>query len=190
MYQLKVILATTREGRKGPAVAAWFMEWLKQQHDFEAELIDLKAVDLPFLDEPEHPKLRRYHHDHTKRWSRMINPADAFVFVTCEYNYGFPAPLKNALDFIYYEWNYKPAAFVSYGGIGAGVRAVRMLKEVVTTQKMVPLFEAVHIPFFTDHVNDEGKFIPTEGMIKSAEIMMKELLKWTKGLKGMREAEK
>ena len=190
MYQLKVILASTREGRKGPAVATWFMEWLKLQHDFEAELIDLKAVDLPFLDEPEHPKLRRYHHDHTKKWSRMIDPADAFVFVTCEYNYGFPAPLKNALDFIYHEWNYKPAAFVSYGGIGAGVRAVQMLKEVVTTQKMVPLFEAVHIPFFTNHINEEGEFIPTEGLIKSAEIMMKELLKWTKGLKAMREAEK
>ncbi|TAN12386.1 MAG: NAD(P)H-dependent oxidoreductase [Chitinophagaceae bacterium] len=190
MYQLKVILATTREGRKGPAVAAWFMEWLTLQHDFEAELIDLKAVNLPFLDEPEHPKLRRYHRDHTKRWSKMIDPADAFVFVTCEYNYGFPAPLKNALDFIYHEWNYKPAAFVSYGGIGAGVRAVQMLKEVVTTQKMVPLFEAVHIPFFTNHINEEGEFIPTESMIRSAEIMMKELLKWTKGLKAMREAEK
>lgn len=190
MYNLKVILATTREGRKGPAVAAWFMKWLEQQRDFDPELIDLKEVNLPFLDEPEHPKLRRYHHEHTKRWSARIDPADAFVFVICEYNYGFPATLKNALDFIYQEWNYKPVAFVSYGGIGAGARAVQMIKEVVTTQKMVPLFEAVHIPFFAKHINAEGEFIATDTMIKSAEVMMKELLKWTKGLKAMREAEK
>ncbi|MGH2643392.1 MAG: NADPH-dependent FMN reductase, partial [Chitinophagaceae bacterium] len=129
-------------------------------------------------------------HEHTKRWSGMIEPADAFVFITCEYNYGFPAPLKNALDFIYQEWNYKPVAFVSYGGIGAGVRAVQMIKEVITTQKMVPLSEAVHIPFFVSHINDDGVFIPTESIEKSAHIMMKELLKWTKGLKAMRDAEK
>lgn len=186
MYQLKVILASTRSERKGPKVADWFMETLRAYPDFEAELLDLKEINLPFLDEPEHPKLRRYRHEHTKAWSRMIDAADAFVFVTCEYNYGFPAPLKNALDFIYHEWNYKPAGFVSYGGIGAGVRAVQMLKEVVTTQRMMPLPEAVHIPFFASHINEDGKFVGYDSLDRSVQTMMDELLRWTEALKTMR----
>src|SRR5690348_8280639 len=164
MYQLKVILATTREGRKGPSVADWFMELVKKEQDFEAELLDLKAIGLPFMDEPEHPRFRRYHHEHTKRWSGIIDSADAFVFVTCEYNYGMPAPLKNALDFLYQEWNYKPVGFVSYGGISGGIRAVQMLKLVVTAQKMMPLAEGVHIPFFAKRIDEAGQFHGDEGL--------------------------
>lgn len=186
MYQLKVILGSTRSGRKGIKVAEWFMEMLKGQQDFEVELLDLKTIDLPFLDEPEHPRLRHYQHQHTKEWSKVIDSADAFVFVTCEYNYGFPAPLKNALDFLFQEWNYKPVGFVSYGGIGGGIRAVQMLKEVVTTQKMMPLPEAVHIPFFTNHINEAGKFEGNEFLDKSVNNMMGELLRWTKALKTIR----
>lgn len=187
MYQLKVILATTREARKGPAVAEWFMDLLKKQDDFEAELLDLKKINLPFLDEPEHPRLRHYRHEHTIQWSRIIDSADAYVFVTCEYNHGLPAPLKNALDFVYQEWNYKPAAFVSYGGIAAGTRAVQMLVEVVSAQKMMPIPEAVHIPFFAKRINEEGKFISDEKLDQSAYVMLKELVRWTKALKTMRE---
>jgi NAD(P)H-dependent FMN reductase len=186
MFQLKVILATTRSGRQGPAVADWFMNLLKEQHDFEAELLDLKKINLPFLDEPEHPRLRHYHHEHTKNWSRIIDAADAFVLVTCEYNYGYPAPLKNALDFLYHEWAYKPVAFVSYGGIAGGTRAVQMLKQVVTAQKMMPLPEAVHIPFFAKRIDNTGKFISDESLDASARAMMEELLRWTKALKPMR----
>jgi len=187
MYQLKVILATTREGRKGPSVADWFMELVKKEQDFEAELLDLKAIGLPFMDEPEHPRFRRYHHEHTKRWSGIIDSADAFVFVTCEYNYGMPAPLKNALDFLYQEWNYKPVGFVSYGGISGGIRAVQMLKLVVTAQKMMPLAEGVHIPFFAKRIDEAGQFHGDEGLDKSVHVMMDELLKWTRALKEMRK---
>ncbi|HEX5553884.1 MAG TPA: NAD(P)H-dependent oxidoreductase [Chitinophagaceae bacterium] len=187
MFQLKVILATTRTGRKGPAVADWFMDLLKQQTDFEVELLDLKVINLPFLDEPEHPRLRHYQHAHTKQWSKIIDGADAFVIVTCEYNYGYPAPLKNALDYLYHEWNDKPVGFVSYGGIAGGTRSVQMLKQVVTAQKMMPLAEAVHIPFFAKHINDEGKFIGNEVLDGSAHTMMHELLKWTRALKDMRK---
>lgn len=186
MFQLRVILASTRAGRKGPAVAAWVMDILKQQDQFDAALLDLKEINLPFLDEPEHPRLRHYQHEHTRQWSKMIDPADAFIFVTCEYNYGYPASLKNALDFLYHEWNYKPCAFVSYGGIAGGTRAVQMLKQVVTAQKMMPLPEAVHIPFFTNHINEEGKFISDHGLDQSARLMITELARWTKALKSMR----
>lgn len=186
MFQLKVILASTRSGRKGPVIAQWFLKQLEAQHDFEVELLDLKEVNLPFLDEPEHPTLRHYHHEHTKKWSKLIDGADAFVFVTCEYNFGYPAPLKNALDYLYHEWNYKPVGFVSYGGVAGGTRAVQMLKQVVTAQKMMPLNEAVYIPFFARHINQEGIFVPDDPLDESAKILIRELARWTAALKGLR----
>lgn len=186
MYQLKVIIASTRPGRKGPAIAYWLVEMLKGQSDFEIELLDLKEIDLPFVDEPEHPRLQQYQHEHTKKWSKKINAADAFIFVTPEYNFGYPATLKNALDFLYQEWTYKPLGFVSYGGISGGTRSVQMLKQVVTALKMVPLTEAVHIPYFNKHIDDEGEFIGDEGHVHMAQGLFKELVRWTKQLKTMR----
>jgi NAD(P)H-dependent FMN reductase len=186
MYQLKVILASTRAARKGPAVARWFMDQLRGHSEFNAELIDLKELDLPFLDEPEHPRLKHYQHEHTKRWSAMIDGADAFVIVTCEYNFGYPAPLKNALDFLYQEWNNKPVGFVGYGGIAGGTRAIQMLKQVVTAQKMMPLAEAVYIPFFTNHIAEDGTFNGDAALDKSAQVMISELARWAGALKPLR----
>lgn len=182
MYQLKVIVASTRPGRKGPAIAKWLMDLLNKQSDFEVELIDLKEVNLPFMDEAEHPRFQKYQHEHTKAWSKRIAAADAFIFVTPEYNFGYPATLKNALDFLYQEWTYKPVGFVSYGGIAGGTRAVQMLKQVVTAMKMVPLVEGVNVPFFTKYIDDEERFIGDEGHIRAAEGMLKELLWWTQKL--------
>ncbi len=188
MYQLKVILASTRTARKGPAVADWFMKVAGAYKDtFEVTLLDLKEVNLPFLDEPEHPRLQHYKHEHTKRWSGIIDSADAYVIITCEYNFGYPAPLKNALDFVYKEWNNKPVAFVGYGGIAGGTRAVQMLKQVVTAQKMMPLAEAVYIPFFARFIDEAGVFQADETLKKSADAMMEALIPWTKALKYMRE---
>lgn len=187
MHQLKVILASTRPERKGPLVADWFMEILDENDKFESELLDLKEIDLPFLDEPEHPQKQQYQHAYTKKWSEKIDEADAYVFVTCEYNYGLPATLKNALDFLYQEWTYKPAAFVSYGGVAGGARAVQMLKQVVTTQKMMPIFEGVQIPFFAKHINENGVFEGLEVQEQAAQAMLKELALWTEGLKQMRQ---
>lgn len=183
MYQLKVIVASTRPGRKGPAVAKWFMDILNEQSDFEVELIDLKELNLPFMDEPEHPRLQKYQHEHTKVWSKKIAGADAFVFVTPEYNFGYPATLKNALDFLYQEWTYKPVGFVSYGGIAGGTRAVQMLKQVVTALKMVPIVEAVNIPYFTKYMDDEGRFLGNEEYARMAQGLLKELMWWTNKLK-------
>lgn len=185
MIDLKIILASTRPGRKGPAVAEWVMTQAKAHDAFKAELLDLAVINLPFLDEKEHPRLKKYEHQHTKDWSAKIDPADAFIFVTCEYNFSFPAPLKNALDFLYQEWNHKPAAFVSYGGIAGGIRAVEALKNVLVAQKMTPLTESVHIPFFTQHIVD-GVFQADEKLNKSAEAMFKSLQQWVPALKMMR----
>ena len=186
MYNLKIIVASTRPGRKGPAVAAWIYEALKSNPAFSTELLDLAVINLPFLDEPEHPRLQKYQHQHTKDWSAKIDSGDAFLIVTPEYNFGYPAAIKNALDFLYNEWCYKPVAFVSYGGIAAGTRCTQMLKQVVTAQKMMPVTEAVNIPFFTTHINAEGVFVPTETITKSANVMIGELTRWTEALKPMR----
>lgn len=187
MYKLRIIIASTRPGRKGPAVAAWIEEVCKANPQFETVVLDLAEINLPMLDEPEHPRLKKYVHEHTKKWSAAIDEADAFLIVTCEYNFGYPAPLKNALDYLFLEWNYKPVAFVSYGGIAGGTRSVQQLKQVVTAQKMMPVTESVNIPFFTKHIDAQGKFNGDEHLSKSADDMLKELLKWTESLSLMRQ---
>lgn len=176
MPKLHVILASTRPGRAGEPIADWFVERAIAHGAFDVELVDLAEVALPFMDEPNHPRLRRYTHEHTKAWSARVDSADAFVFVTPEYNYGLTAPLKNAIDYLHFEWQHKPVGFVSYGGVAAGTRAVQMLKQVVTTLKMVPLFEAVNIPFHTRFIDEEGALSANEVMVKAAAAMLDELV--------------
>lgn len=187
MFNLKIIVASTRPGRKGPAVAEWIYAVCKEKGGFNVELLDLAEINLPFLNEPKHPRLKEYVHDHTKAWSQTIEEGDAFIIVTSEYNFGYPAPLKNALDYLFQEWNYKPVGFVSYGGISAGTRAVQQLKQVVTAQKMMPITESVNIPFFTSHIDAEGKFNANETLSRSASDMLSELEKWTAALAPMRK---
>lgn len=186
MLNLKIILASTRPGRKGPSVAAWFYDIAAKHPAFNTELLDLAVINLPFLDEPMMPRFKKYEKQHTKDWSAMIEPADAFVIVMSEYNYCFPATIKNALDFLSQEWEYKPVAFVSYGGISGGIRAVQMLKQVVTALKMMPMAEGVAIPAFTKRIDEQGKFNSDEGLDKSATGMLNELNKWGMALKPMR----
>jgi NAD(P)H-dependent FMN reductase len=187
MPKLHIIIASTRPGRVGPAVARWFHQFALGHGTFEVELVDLAEVGLPLLDEPAHPRLRQYQHEHTKRWSASVEAADVFVFVTPEYNYGPPPSLVNALDYLYAEWNYKPVGFVSYGGISGGIRSVQMTKQIVTTLKMVPLVEAVPIPFVGQHLDgNTGVFQPTENHQKAAGEMLDELLRWAEALKPLR----
>ena len=187
MYSLKIIIASTRPGRKGISVANWFIELAKKDPNFNVEVLDLEKINLPFLDEPNHPKFQKYTKEHTKEWSKTIDAADAFVFVIPEYNYSMPPTLLNAIDYLFKEWNYKPVGLVSYGGISGGLRAAQMSKLQITTVKMMPLSEGVAIPFFEKHIDESGKFISYELADKSAEVLLKELLKWTEALKPMRE---
>ena len=186
MYNLKIIIASTRPGRKGPALANWIFDVAKKHTEFSVELLDLAEINLPFLDEPNHPRFQKYTKEHTKKWSATIAAADAFIFVTPEYNFGYPATLKNALDFLYNEWTYKPVAFVSYGGIAGGTRSMQALKQVISAMNMVPVVEAVNVPFFTKYIDEQNKFNADEGINKAAGGMMKELLKWTETLHQMR----
>ena len=184
---LQIIIASTRPGRIGFPVAQWFEQAALQHGGFEVELVDLAAVNLPFMDEPNHPRLRRYEHQHTKDWSATIDRADAYVFVTPEYNYGFNAVLKNAIDFLHQEWLHKPVGFVSYGGVAAGTRAVQMLKQVVTTLKMMPVFGSVNIPFVAQFLDEEDRIQPNEIMITAARVMLDELLETTLALQSLRK---
>jgi NAD(P)H-dependent FMN reductase len=141
MHMLKVAIVTgsTRPGRHNDAVAQWVYGIAKARTDAEFELVDIADYNLPLLDEPMSPLLGQYTHEHTKAWSKKIASFDAYVFVTPEYNHSTSGALKNALDYLYREWNNKAAGFVSYGGAG-GVRAVEHLRLVlaelmVATQK-------------------------------------------------------
>jgi NAD(P)H-dependent FMN reductase len=185
--QLQVFVCSTRPARRAPLVAAWFVEQAQAHGRFDVEVVDLAAVGLPLFDEPRHPRLRQYEHEHTKAWSATVTRADAFVFVTPEYDHGTPAPLVNALDYLVHEWAYKPVGFVSYGGVSAGTRGVQMTKQLVVTLKMMPMFETVAIPFFTRYFNaDTGAFDPGEEQAKAASVMLDELLRWAGALRPLR----
>lgn len=183
--KLHVIVVSTRPGRGGLAVAHWFEGRAKDHAGFDVALVDLAEVNLPFLDEPKHPRFQDYKQEHTRKWSATVTAADAFVFVTPEYNYGMAPTLLNALDFLYKEWNYKPAAFVSYGGVSGGSRSQQMAKLVVTSLRMMPIPEAVTIPFYDRGVKD-GVFSGDENQAKAAKGMLDELLRWTNALRTMR----
>lgn len=184
--RLLVIVASTRPGRIGPSVGDWFAAQAAGHGAFEVEVADLAELALPFMDEPIHPAMRAYEHEHTKRWSATVDAADAFVFVTPEYNFTFTAPLKNALDYLYHEWARKPAGIVSYGGASGGMRATQALKPVLTTLKMMPLPEGVAIHGVHAKIED-GAFIPDEGTTRAAGTMLDELTLWAGTLANMRE---
>jgi NAD(P)H-dependent FMN reductase len=178
MFNLTVIVASTRPGRVGPSVGRWLTARARQHGAFEVHVVDLAAVNLPFLDEPEHPSLHLYSKPHTRSWSKTVSAADAFVFVMPEYNFGFSAPLKNALDFLYDEWADKPVGFVSYGMTSAGLRAVQMIKQVVTTLRMMPVTDAVSIPL-RQHLDAAGVLHPDDTMEAAATSMLNELERLT-----------
>jgi NAD(P)H-dependent FMN reductase len=184
---LQIVIASTRPGRVGLPVAEWFRGRAEAHGGFELDVVDLAELDLPFMDEPNHPRLRRYEHQHTKDWSARVAAADAFVFVMPEYNYGFNAPLKNALDFLHHEWAYKPAGLVSYGGVSAGTRAAQMIKQVFSSLRIQPLFAAVSIPFVAQLVDDEGRVEANETMGEAASAMLDELVRVEAALRPLRE---
>jgi NAD(P)H-dependent FMN reductase len=188
MAKLEIIIASTRPGRAGLPVGRWVEAEARAHGAFsEIEVVDLAELDLPMMDEPQHPKFGQYIHQHTRDWSAKVAEADAFVFVMPEYNYGFTAPLKNAIDYLHKEWYYKPVGLASYGGVAAGARAAQMVKQVVTTLKMTPIFEAVLIPFVGQFIDEEGNFVPNDILVASAKAMFEELLRVSEALRPLRE---
>jgi NAD(P)H-dependent FMN reductase len=186
MPTLLVVIASTRPGRVGLPVAEWFAAHARAHGAFDVDVADLAEIGLPLIDEPNHPRLRRYTKQHTIDWSARVEAADAFVFVTPEYNYSAAPALINALDYLATEWHYKPATFVSYGGVAAGTRSVQMTKLLVTTLKMYALPEAVAIPFVQQVLDDDGRIEPSESMINAANAMLDELVRVEAALRVLR----
>jgi NAD(P)H-dependent FMN reductase len=186
MRRLQIIIASTRPGRVGLPVGRWFESQARAHGAFEIDVVDLAELGLPLMDEPNHPRLRQYTRRHTQEWSARVDAADAFVFVMPEYNYGFTAPLKNAIDYLHHEWHYKPVGFVSYGGVAAGTRAVQMVKQVVTALKMTPLFEAVAIPFVAQFIDEDGQLQANEIMLQAGRAMLDELVRVSDALRPLR----
>jgi NAD(P)H-dependent FMN reductase len=189
MPKLMIVVASTRPGRVGLPVAEWFRDRVETHAGFdEIDFADLAEIALPFMDEPNHPRLGRYEHQHTKDWSARVAAADAFVFVMPEYNYGFTAPLKNAIDFLHNEWKHKPVGLVSYGGVSAGTRAAQMVKQVVTTLSMMPVNEAVSIPFVAQFLDDEMVVQPNDTMQEASLVMLDALVRTEAALRQLRAA--
>ncbi|MEU8004814.1 NAD(P)H-dependent oxidoreductase [Catellatospora sp. NPDC049111] len=169
------VVASTRPGRVGHVIGDWFARVAAAHGGFEVHVVDLAELDLPFHDEPGQPVAGGpYAREHTRRWSETTDAADAFVFVMPEYNRGYSAPLKNALDYLYREWHHKPAGFVGYGMSSAGMRAVEQLKPVLSALRMVPLAESVNI-HLRQAVDADGALAPNPAMDASARGMLDEL---------------
>jgi NAD(P)H-dependent FMN reductase len=186
---LQVIIGSTRPGRVGSAVADWIIDRARARGDFEVEVADLAVLNLPIFDEPNHPRLRQYVNQHTKDWSEIVERSDAFVFVIPEYNYGFNAATKNAIDYLNQEWQNKPAGIVSYGGVAAGTRAAQMLKQVMSALKIVPVTDSVNIPFVSEKLDEDRRLKPNEIMEAAAAAMLDELARWAQALRPLRASQ-
>lgn len=188
MPNIQVILGSTRQGRSGERVARWFMSHADARTDLDVELVDLRDWPLPFFDQQAPPMMGRYSDPAQLRWAAQIARADGYVLVTPEYNHGYPAVLKNALDHLFAEWNGKPVGFVGYGGPGGGLRAVEQLRQVVVELEMVPMRQQVSIAYIYAAFDPEGRLLAPDGPDRQASGVLDELARWTRQLAAARDA--
>lgn len=161
--RLMVINSSVRKGQVGEKIQAWTQEVLKDDAELELDIVDLREVDLPLLDEEVNPSNNEGNYANPKgaEWAKRVGKADAFLFITAEYNHGPTAAIKNALDWVYHEWRYKPAGFVSYGGAAAGTRAVQQLKQIFLHLDIYPVHYSVHLRIWGGDVDENGRPLPT-----------------------------
>lgn len=187
---IKIILASTRQGRFGDKPAQWILDLVKKSEGVNVELLDLKEWELPPFTEPVPPSMMtgEYRTPEINRWAEKIKEADGFIMVTPEYNHGYPSSLKNNIDYLAREWYKKPVAFVSYGAAG-GVRAVEQLRQVIVQLQMAPVSGAVHImsPWLLTNEDGSLKAGVLDSYVAPAQEMIKQLLWWTEALKNARE---
>ncbi|MBE0595899.1 MAG: NAD(P)H-dependent oxidoreductase [Desulfuromonadales bacterium] len=184
MLKIAIIIGSTRPGRVGEAVARWVEAIAQKRGDADYDLVDIKDFNLPLLDEPVPPSQGKYSQPHTKDWAAKIAAFDAFVFVTPEYNHGIAGALKNAIDFLYAEWNNKAAGFVSYGSIG-GARAVEQLRLVMGELQVADVRSQVMLSLFTDFENFTV-FKPHPRHEASVNAMLDQVIAWGGALKSLR----
>jgi NAD(P)H-dependent FMN reductase len=184
MVQLAIMIGSTRPGRVGEAVARWVHDLAGRREDAAFELVDIRDFNLPLLDEPVPPAQGRYSQEHTRRWAEKIDSFDGYVFVTPEYNHGISGALKNAIDFLYREWNNKAAGFVGYGSAG-GTRAVEHLRLVMAEVQVATVRNQVALSLFTDFENFT-RFKPDPRHEKTLQGMLGQLVAWAGALRGLR----
>lgn len=184
--KVKIILGSTRPGRIVPIVGKWVEDLAREQNGFDVEVVDLKEIDLPLLDEAGHPRAQAYEHEHTKKWAAKIAEADAFVFLTPEYN-SFPsAALVNAIQALAVEWERKVAAVVSYGGVSGGMRAAQELRQLLVNMNVMALPQSVPVPFVFNFIGDDGVLRPEQPVVDGLKGMFGELSVWGEALKPAR----
>ena len=184
MIKIGIIIGSTRPGRKAEVVARWAYDIARKRKDAEFDLVDIADFNLPLLDEPMPPAFGQYSHDHTRAWSAKIASFDGYVFVTPEYNHGTSGALKNAIDFLYHEWNNKAAGFIAYGGT-MGARAVENLRLVMAELQVATVRAQVGLSLFTDFENFTV-FKPAEMQQKNVNGMLDQVIAWSGALKPLR----
>ncbi len=184
MLKIAVIVGSTRPGRVGESVAKWVYEVANKRNDAEFDLVDIKDFNLPLLDEPMRPSIGQYSKQHTKTWAAKIDSFDGYVFVTPEYNHSICGALKNAIDFVFREWNNKAAGFVGYGGAG-GVRAVEHLRLVMAEVQVATVRNQVALSLISDFEN-YTKFKPAAHHEKSVNQMLDQLIAWSGAMRTLR----
>jgi NAD(P)H-dependent FMN reductase len=184
MIRIGIILGSTRPGRNGEAVANWVHGVAAKRKDAELELVDIQSFKLPLLDEPVPPSMGQYSKPHTRAWAAKIESFDGFVFVTPEYNHGTSGALKNAIDYLYREWNNKAAGFVSYGSAG-GARAVEQLRLVMAELQIATVRAQVLLSLATDFESFRV-FRPAATHEKALHAMLDQLVAWSEALKALR----
>jgi NAD(P)H-dependent FMN reductase len=187
MLKIAIITGSTRPNRNNEAVARWTYELAKKRNNNEAafELVDIKDFNLPLLDEPIPPSMGQYSKEHTKKWAAKIDSYDGFIFVTPEYNHSTSGALKNAIDFLFREWNNKAAGFVSYGSMG-GARAVEHLRLICAEIQIATVRNQVMFSLFTDFENF-SIFKPDPRHEKSLNGLIDQLIPWSAALKTLRQ---
>lgn len=185
MLRIAIVIGSTRPGRKAEAVARWVHQLATARGDADYALVDIADFDLPLLDEPVPPSMHQYSKPHTLKWADTIAGFDGFVFVTPEYNHSTSGALKNALDFLYQEWNNKACGFVGYGSAG-GTRAVEHLRGIAAELQMASVRGQVQLSLFTDFENFQV-FKPAEMHQKPVAAMLDQLLAWSGALKPLRK---
>jgi NAD(P)H-dependent FMN reductase len=184
MLKAGIIVGTTRPGRKADTVARWVFDIAARRGDASFEIVDIADFNLPLLDEPLPPSMGQYSQPHTKAWAEKIAGFDAFVFVTPEYNHSTSGALKNAIDYLFREWNDKAAGFVGYGSTG-GTRAVEHLRGIMGEIKVADVRAQVALSLFTDFENFT-EFKPQPSQAAAVEAMLNDLIPWGRALQAMR----
>jgi NAD(P)H-dependent FMN reductase len=189
--KIELIVGTTRPNRFSEKAARWMFALARQRPELDVEWVDLRDYPLPFYDEPLPPiaLAGRYTHPEARVWASKVAEADGYIIVTAEYSHGYPAVLKNALDYVYREWNHKPVGFVGYGNAG-GARSIEQLRQVVIELDMMPLRAAVHIPpevFWAVLNMREGDPDPFQSLNDRAQGFLNELTEWTRVMQGLRQ---